>query len=882
MIRRAVAIGLALCLLKGIFACSSSNPENAADRQTDFEVPVFEIHYSGKTEPMASSEENMMITSKSFLEAASLIEAARVVARDAEFLEYTNRQHAQLRRETVQAVFTRSWSDEFATIAQYEFKDHHSAWNYGFDGRLTYRVRRDPSYDNAFDHKPRRELVFDGLRVAGYGNDWIIQGSFTSASQDGESWTGNLLAQNAAGEQMHLIGFTVELQPPRNTFQPWRGNYRGLLRLSGHGEVAFVTERAIPLPTYLESRRYWIIDGYGDANVEFEFADAKQQLYLLGGLHTAFVKMRADSGRRIGRHATWDDILAGQITSLGNLPFPYANPGGNLYDNSGEEVRLHGLFSRDTGKEYLTYQWRLVFKPTGSGVDVPDPNSPELRFTPDKPGTYIFGLTVSNGTSASESFVNVWVNPLVSERPLEPVTTMGQLEFLSPLGVGADISISAAVTTHFPPDAHGSSWGTGQGWDLLYSGVVENILFATEPGLAFVTYTDGLSDAYASTVLSIEGGPFEIGVEVEDPRGREAHLFAHEDYLGDGSKALLVVTHPDSFGEPRELVVYVGEGVDALQVKTSQEFVGEAQSLLVRDFNGNGRPDVAITLRQGFAVMYQLPDGTLSTPKYLEYSFDSYRSWEIRSAHAGDFNANGRQDLVALPDFDDQQMLVWPQTASGLASTPTVVNLEANARILRGGLGDVNGNGLLDIIASVPGAVSNKRVYFNDGEQGFLPGPGLASADDINVHAVWLGDIDRNGRTDIILLGLNAEMFMQTEGGLFQSRHLVPLNGGRAEPTGVLVADLNGNGNNDIVIKTWYRLVVGMHREEGEFWWSERSLHETPASTEAVVAAFDANQDGVLDLVLPASFSLKLGPTLYWALLGGVSNYAKPVDVPTN
>jgi hypothetical protein len=99
----------------------------------------------------------------------------------------------------------------------------------------------------------------------------------------------------------------------------------------------------------------------------------------------------------------------GAPTGSGDLAAPIADPGFDRVLGIGETTTLSALLSCDPSGGGLNYHWTLINKPEGSNV-APDKDAlkaVQFGVTVDITGTYLFGLTVSNGsrTSAAEVVV---------------------------------------------------------------------------------------------------------------------------------------------------------------------------------------------------------------------------------------------------------------------------------------------------------------------------------------------------------------------------------------------------------------------------------------------------------------------------------------------
>lgn len=89
---------------------------------------------------------------------------------------------------------------------------------------------------------------------------------------------------------------------------------------------------------------------------------------------------------------------------------PIANAGSSSSVTVGTPVTLNGSESSDADNDTLTYTWVLISAPVGSNATLSDPNSPSPTFTPNVTGTYIAGLTVSDGyVNSTQATVQILV-----------------------------------------------------------------------------------------------------------------------------------------------------------------------------------------------------------------------------------------------------------------------------------------------------------------------------------------------------------------------------------------------------------------------------------------------------------------------------------------
>lgn len=163
-------------------------------------------------------------------------------------------------------------------------------------------------------------------------------------------------------------------------------------------------------------------------------------------------------------------------------------------------------------------------------------------------------------------------------------------------------------------------------------------------------------------------------------------------------------------------------------------------------------------------------------------------------------------------------------------------------------LGDLDGDGTLDAVIANDATVS--VAYRNDGKGNFSSLGSLGTAREPR-RAVALGDLDKDGDLDAVLVGLGQDhvYLNDGEGRSWTERVLASRAGTIGRATGVAVADLNGDGNLDIVIPGRYEAENLVFINDGRAGFTEMRrfgvAHEDPTS----VAVGDVDGDGDADLV---------------------------------
>jgi hypothetical protein len=229
---------------------------------------------------------------------------------------------------------------------------------------------------------------------------------------------------------------------------------------------------------------------------------------------------------------------------------------------------------------------------------------------------------------------------------------------------------------------------------------------------------------------------------------------------------------------------------------------------------------------------------------------------------AADFTNNGIDDLVTCSSSDSTVSILMgngngtfqPAHAFATGANPTSVTV-----------GDLTGNGMLDIVTGNRGYSTNGpsvSVLMGNGDGTFQAPITFALTNLRNDGvSVAIGDMNHDGRLDLVVAGdANAspthgvvDVFLGHGDGTFSLASATNLSGSWPEP--VKLADLNGDGNLDVVAPLGLGNVgVALLMGNGNGTLGSPTYVATGANP-ASVAVGDVNGDGKLDLVTATDFS---------------------------
>ncbi|MDD5543997.1 MAG: FG-GAP-like repeat-containing protein [Acidobacteriia bacterium] len=347
------------------------------------------------------------------------------------------------------------------------------------------------------------------------------------------------------------------------------------------------------------------------------------------------------------------------------------------------------------------------------------------------------------------------------------------------------------------------------------------------------------------------------------PTGTDATIVKSADLRTDGSVDLLIANQHDNsvttllgnsdgtFGNPFATPFKISVLVSSPSATPSSEAIG--------DFNGDGKPDVAVAELDGGAVSILLGagDGTLLNPA----NFTAGRN--PMSVSVGDFNGDGKADLAVanygdLPTHGSTPGSVSILLGNGDGTFQSAVSSAAGTHPQSVVVGDFNQDGKLDL-AVVDNGVSGAdpggvKILLGNGDGTFQTPSSLAVG--TNPNALALGDFNGDGKADLAVTTLGPggsskiAILLGNGNGTFQSPVMYATDSG---PQWLAVGDLNADGKSDLVVAhccgsqdTTYLLNNG----DGTF---APEVHLTAGGSSLSLVLTDFSGDGKPDLALGGS-----------------------------
>jgi hypothetical protein len=363
-----------------------------------------------------------------------------------------------------------------------------------------------------------------------------------------------------------------------------------------------------------------------------------------------------------------------------------------------------------------------------------------------------------------------------------------------------------------------------------------------------VGVSDGIAGArqsFAVSVADVPRAPSSMWSDLESrtyPTVNDPSVTRMMDLNGDGISDL-VVGHNNS----PAVSVFLGEGGATFHFLT--EFrVPSLSSIALGDFTGDSRPDLAVMAAGGVWLAPGLGDGTFGEVVIAPAGSQAY------AGASGDLNGDGIADLV-VGNYDAGMVSVLLADGRGHLMAP--VAYAAGSVPIDIELEDLNRDGNLDIAVANYGG-SSVSVLLGNGAGLFSEARQYRSA--LNTFGLAVGDLNGDRWPDIVTAASGFDslaVLLGTGGGAFQSPTW--FHTGHAG-SALAIRDFNADGRADLAFVCVGGVLILPGNGSGGFEPGFLTGAGVGGDLGASVysTAIDLNEDGAADLVLPDRFANRI------------------------
>lgn len=276
------------------------------------------------------------------------------------------------------------------------------------------------------------------------------------------------------------------------------------------------------------------------------------------------------------------------------------------------------------------------------------------------------------------------------------------------------------------------------------------------------------------------------------------------------------------------------------ETRSNSHVLSNPYSIAVADFNQDGKLDVAVTADMQIAVLLGNGDGTFKKPVY-------YAS-QGNQVIAADLRHNGVLDLIAaLPLSDNISVMLGngDGTFAAPASYPTV----AQPWVV--GVGDFNGDGLLDVVALTKGSVKCGCLEVLPGNgDGTFQSPVLTGPLDLSPDGMAVGHFNASRNLDVAISGSSqVEIYTGNGDGTFTLGNTYVM---ASAPGSIATSSFRNNGKLDLAVALPFSGEVAILLGNGDGTFDQGA--NLSGSFASAVQTGDFNGDGKPDVVILTGF----------------------------
>ena len=326
----------------------------------------------------------------------------------------------------------------------------------------------------------------------------------------------------------------------------------------------------------------------------------------------------------------------------------------------------------------------------------------------------------------------------------------------------------------------------------------------------------GLPD-FHEQVISVGQGPGSIAIA---------------DVNRDGHPDIIVANETSG-----TLTVLLGDGEGHFtQAAGSPVACGRSPNdIAVGDFNGDGNPDLVVANTETPYLTILLGDGKGGFKPSPHSPFDTHSHPHVHGVAVGDFNGDGKLDVVT-DSWGQNQILMFLGDGNGNLMLPGQAFNTGKRPYERLRSADFNRDGKLDVVTTDLDQ-NSVSILLGDGKGGLRDAPGSPTPAGAAPWSVAIDDMNHDGNLDLVTIPYEPDVpdakdivvtvLLGDGTGRFSRMLGLTLSlAGCQGPNRVVTGDINGDGFRDIVVECAQnnRLMIYLGSKDGSFRLYSRSV----------------------------------------------------------
>jgi hypothetical protein len=319
-----------------------------------------------------------------------------------------------------------------------------------------------------------------------------------------------------------------------------------------------------------------------------------------------------------------------------------------------------------------------------------------------------------------------------------------------------------------------------------------------------------------------------------DPRG-----VVVADFNGDGKPDIAVVDRVAN-----SISILLGNGDGTFAPAATYATGADCIAIAVGDFNGDGKLDLITANRAAYTISILLGNGDGTFANHVDYTTGT----EPMAIAVGDFNGDGYLDVAEVNNADNT-LSIFLGVGNGTLQNPVTYAVGSGPIAIV--TGDFNGDGYLDLATANTGS-NNISVLIGKGDGTFLAAAFYATGDDPD--GMLAADLNGDGKLDLVVADNgsdNLSVLLNSGSGTFPANVQYPVG---TLPFAVAAGDFVGNGKIDIAVVNSGDDTVSIVPGNGDGTLNPAgTLTFSTGDSDLGLAAGDFNLDGRADLVVSNS-----------------------------